>query len=257
MLNDIEVQSIKTSSTLYLGDCLAIMQELEEASVDMVLTDPPYGTTACKWDCVLPLDAMWEGIGHCTKKDAAIVLTASQPFTSALIMSNPKNFKYCWVWDKQVGRGHLVAKKRPMARHEDVCVFYQKSPLYLPQMVKREKPVRGKEGKRTSIMGGESSGYEAMYEYKYPQTIISVPSENNANKLHPTQKPVALMEYLIKTYTREGDTVLDFTMGSGTTGVACKKLGRHFVGIELDADYFRIAKERIEATALLEADNAE
>ena len=260
MLNDVgnqEVLVLDDSCKLLLGDCLELMQGLERQSVDMVLTDPPYGTTACKWDYILPFDQMWQGIGHCAKKDAAIVLTASQPFTSALIMSNPKSFKYCWVWDKQVGRGHLVAKKRPMARHEDVCVFYQKPPLYAPQMVKREKPVRGKEGKRTSIMGGESSGYEAVYEYKYPQTIISVPSEGNANKLHPTQKPIALMEYLIKTYTREGETVLDFAMGSGTTGVACKRLGRRFIGIELDAGYFRIAKERIEATAPLEADNAE
>jgi site-specific DNA-methyltransferase (adenine-specific) len=248
---------MENGSTLYLGDCLEIMQGLEAGSVGMVLADPPYGTTACKWDAVIPFEPLWKQLKCVRKLNAAIVLTATQPFTSLLVASNLREFRYCWVWDKQVGRGHLVAKKRPMARHEDVCVFYGKPPTYFPQMIKREKPVRGKEGKRTLIMGGESSGYEAVYEYKYPQTIISVPSESNASKLHPTQKPIALMEYLIKTYTREGDIVLDFAMGSGTTGVACKRLGRRFIGIELDADYFHIAKERIEATVSLEADNAE
>jgi len=244
-------------SRLYQGDCLQIMQTLEAGSVDLVLTDPPYGTTACKWDTVIPFEPLWEQLKRVRQSNAAIVLTATQPFTSTLVASNLKEFRYCWVWDKQVGRGHLVAKKRPMARHEDVCVFYGKPPTYTPQMTKREKPIRGKEGKRTSIMGGESNGYEAVYEYKYPQTIISVPSEGNAHKLHPTQKPVALMEYLIRTYTKEGDTVMDFTMGSGTTGVACKRLGRNFVGIELDPEYFKIASRRISEAAIWEADNAE
>jgi site-specific DNA-methyltransferase (adenine-specific) len=259
MLNDImeEFTFGANFSRLYQGDCLQIMQTLEADSVDLVLTDPPYGTTACKWDTVIPFEPLWEQLKRIRQSNAAIVLTATQPFTSMLIASNLKEFRYCWVWDKQVGRGHLVAKKRPMARHEDVCVFYGKPPTYAPQMTKREKPIRGKEGKRTLIMGGESSGYEAVYEYKYPQTIISIPSEGNANKLHPTQKPIALMEYLIKTYTKEGDTVLDFTMGSGTTGVACKRLGRHFVGVELDKNYFRVAKERIMATPAREASNVE
>ena len=227
------------------GDCLEAMAALPDSSIDMVLTDLPYGTTACKWDVVIPFDPLWEQWKRIRKPNAAIVLTATQPFTSCLVMSNLKEFRYCWVWDKQVGRGHLVAKKRPMARHEDICVFYAKPPTYAPQMVKREKPVKGREGKRTEIMGGKSSGYEAIYEYKYPQTIISIASEGNTGKLHPTQKPVALMEYLINTYTEPGAVVLDCCMGSGTTGVAAINTERDFIGIERDPDYCAIAQERI------------
>jgi len=239
--------------SLLLGDCLERLTELDACSVDLVLADPPYGTTACKWDSVLPFDQLWNELKRVARPNAAIVMTACQPFTALLIQSNLKEFRYCWVWDKQVGRGHLVAKKRPMARHEDIAVFYKKAPVYNPQMTKRDKPVKGKEGRRTEIMGGASSGYEAVYEYKYPQTIISIPSESNLKKEHPTQKPVALMDYIIRTYSNEGDTVLDFCMGSGSTGVAAVKAHRRFIGIEKDPAYMAIAQRRIEeAEASLE-----
>jgi hypothetical protein len=149
------------------GDCLERLRDLPDASVDMILADLPYGTTACKWDVVIPFEPLWEQLKRVRKANAAIVLTACQPFTSLLVASNLKEFRYCWVWDKQVGRGHLVAKKRPLARHEDICIFYAKPPVYQPQMTKREKPVRGKEGRRSEVCGGESFGYEAVYEYKH------------------------------------------------------------------------------------------
>lgn len=234
------------ATSLLLGDCLERLAELHDGSIDLILADPPYGTTACNWDSILPFDELWRQLKRVARPNAAIVMTACQPFTSLLIQSNLKEFRYCWVWDKQVGRGHLVAKKRPMARHEDIVVFYKKAPTYNPQMTKREKPIKGKEGRRTDIMGGVSSGYEAVYEYKYPQTIISIPSEGNSSKEHPTQKPVALMDYLIRTYSNEEDTVLDFCMGSGSTGVAAVKAKRDFVGIEKDLAYMAIAQRRIE-----------
>ena len=234
---------------LLQGDCLQVMRDLPDASVDMILADLPYGTTACKWDVVIPFEPLWKQLKRVRKANAAIVLTACQPFTSLLVASNLKEFRYCWVWDKQVGRGHLVAKKRPLARHEDICIFYAKPPVYQPQMTKREKPIRGKEGRRSEVCGGESFGYEAVYEYKYPQTILSVPSESNSKKVHPTQKPVALMEYLINTYSTPGAVVLDCTMGSGTTGVAATKTGRSFIGIERETKYLEIARNRIELPA--------
>ena len=235
---------------LMLGDCLERMKEIEDGSVDMVLADLPYGTTACKWDSVIPFEPLWAHYKRVCKKNAAIVLTASQPFTSALVMSNIDWFKYCWVWDKKVGRGHLVAKKRPMAQHEDVCVFYASAPTYNPQMVKKDRPERGKamEHSRTSICGGKTTGVQEsiVRTHSYPKTILQFPSESNSQKTHPTQKPVALMEYLIHTYTNQSETVLDNTMGSGTTGVACVNTNRNFIGIERDEGYFNIAKKRIE-----------
>jgi site-specific DNA-methyltransferase (adenine-specific) len=246
---------------LYQGDCLEIMPTLEPGSVDMVLADPPYGTTACKWDSVLPFDLMWAGIKHCVKKNAAIVMTASQPFTSALVMSNAKMFKYCWVWDKVRGSNFFAAKFQPLNNTEDVVVFSNggcnngaKSPVpYYPQGVSRCEittknsfSAGGKVGDahKTSIKRG---GKYTQIATGYPSKILKFIRDPGGQ--HPTQKPVALMEYLIKTYTNEGDTVLDFTMGSGTTGVACKNLGRNFIGIELDPGYFEIAQKRIEGTA--------
>jgi site-specific DNA-methyltransferase (adenine-specific) len=217
---------------LLQGDCLQEMPKLADKSIDLILCDPPYGITACAFDTVIPLEPMWKQLKRVIKPNGAIVMTASQPFTSALVMSNLKMFKYCWVWDKVTARGHLVAKKRPMAQHEDIVVFYRKAPTYNPQMVKREKPIRGTEGRRTDIMGGVSNSYTKVYTHAYPKTIQTFSMDKRNG--HPTQKPVALMEYLIKTYTNEGETVLDFTMGSGTTGVACKNLNRNFIGIEFD-----------------------
>jgi len=213
----------------------------------MIFCDLPYGTTKCKWDVVIPFEPLWEQYKRIIKPNGAIVLTASQPFTSALVMSNPKMFKYEWIWDKITGRGHLVAKYRPMAQHENILVFGNGKVKYNPQMVLMDKPQKGKsmEASRTSIMGGRTTKESEIIirTHKYPKTIIT--QGVDGKYLHPTQKPVALFEYLIKTYTNEGDLVLDNCMGSGTTGVACKNLNRNFIGIELDPDYFKIAEKRI------------
>ena len=219
----------------------------------MVLTDPPYGTTACKWDSIIPLEPMWENLKRLAKKNAAIVMTASQPFTTTLIGSNMAAFAYEWIWNKGVSASSVQAKRMPMRIHENVVVFSMggKTPQpYNPQMTRRNKPVkyRGKTGKSDSIPVIDRPDFNPVYVDKYPETIYyASPRVAGQRGLHPTQKPVALMEYLIKTYTNEGDTVLDFTMGSGTTGVACKNLGRNFIGIEKDAEYYGIAKKRIEA----------
>jgi len=227
---------------LLLGDAIEQMKKLPDQRIDMVLTDPPYGKTACKWDTVIPFEPMWKQLKRITKKNGAMVLFGSQPFTSALVMSNVKMFKYEWIWNKITARGHLVAKKRPMAQHENVIVFGQGTILYNPQMLKRDKPIRGTEGKRTDIMGGVSTGFSKIYTHAYPKTIQTFKMDKNVG--HPTQKPVALMEYLIKTYTNEGETVLDFAMGSGTTGVASINLNRRFIGIDDTEEYFEIAKSR-------------
>ena len=237
---------------LMQGDCLERTKEIQSGSVDMILADPPYGATACKWDSIIPLEPMWEQLKRIIKPNGAIVMTASQPFTTTLISSNMKMFKYCWVWDKGVGVNFFHVKKQPLKVTEDVCVFYSKQPTYMPAMTDREKPI-----KKSNNNAGESSGYKIdtnskkyvgrVYEKAYPNTIVSISSRDSSRGMHPTQKPVALMEYLIKTYTNEGETVLDFTMGSGTTGVACANTGRKFIGIELDLDYFNIALDRIEA----------
>ena len=239
---------------LLLGDCLERMKEIPDGSVDMVLADPPYGTTACKWDTVIDLPLMWEQLKRVIKPNGAIVLTASQPFTSALVMSNPKMFKYCWVWDKVLPRGHLNAKRMPMRCVEDVAVFYGKQPTYNPQKTsgharKVARTVYEKSGDGLQVYGAENR--DTLYDSteRQPRSIIVVSTADQRGKRHPTQKPVALMEYLIRTYTDERDTVLDFTMGSGTTGVACKNLGRKFIGIELDRGYFDIAQKRINTGA--------
>jgi len=236
---------------LMLGDCLERMKEIPDGSVDLILADPPYGTTACKWDSIIPLDQMWAELKRVIKPSGAIVMTASQPFTTTLISSNMKMFKYCWVWDKHIPRGFQVAKYRPMNRHEDVCVFGNGKIKYNPQMIERDKPVTVKNySKKQKVSSNDIGKYNDesksfTYTHRNPDTIIEGCWEANAGKVHPTQKPVALMEYLIKTYTQEGETVLDFVMGSGTTGVACKNLGRSFIGIEKDAGYFEIAKQRL------------
>jgi len=236
---------------LMLGDCLERMKEIPDGSVDLILADPPYGTTACKWDSVIPLDKMWEQLKRIIKPNGAIVMTASQPFTTMLISSNIKMFKYCWVWDKGVGVNFFHVKKQPLKVTEDVCVFYNKQATYNPVMAKREKPI-----KKSNNNVGESSGYFVdgqsdkyigrVYEEAYPSVILKFSTRSAGSRgIHPTQKPVDLMEYLIKTYTNENETVLDFTMGSGTTGVACTNTNRKFIGIEKDAGYFEIAKQRL------------
>jgi site-specific DNA-methyltransferase (adenine-specific) len=242
---------------LMQGDCLERMKEIPDGSVDMILTDPPYGTTACKWDSIIPLEPMWEQLKRIIKPNGAIVITASQPFTSVLINSNIKQFKYSWVWEKSKASNFLQAGYMPLKSHEDIVVFCEKGkPTYNPQMVDG-KPYSGekragKKGSNSDVVNnvpnpqkrkGSSDGRRKPRTVQYFKT-----AESEGKTSHPTQKPVALMEYLIKTYTNENETVLDFTMGSGTTGCAAKKLNRDFIGIELDEAYFNIAKERIENT---------
>jgi len=233
------------SSKLILGDCLEKMPEIETGSIDLVLTDPPYGTTQCKWDSVIPLDPMWKQIGRLTKENGGIVLFGSEPFSSILRTSNLSIFKYDWIWNKGQGTGFLNSKKQPLRSTECISVFYKKQPIYNPQMRMGFKPYTCKQGKtKTQNYGRQTGATTISGGSRYPLNTLQFIRDKE--KQHPTQKPVALMEYLIKTYTNKGDTVLDFTMGSGTTGVACKNLFRKFIGIELDPDYFQIAKERIQ-----------
>jgi site-specific DNA-methyltransferase (adenine-specific) len=225
------------------------MPTLAPASVDLILCDLPYGTTACKWDSIIPFEPLWREYARLSR--GAIVLTGSEPFSSFLRCSNIKDYRYDWTWDKVTARGHLVAKKRPMAQSECISVFYKNAPTYNPQMVKRPPEKIERRGKteyaRTEIMGGVSNAPQGkVYDEWYPKTIISISNAGSSvTSVHPTQKPVALMEYLIKTYTNPGDTVLDNCMGSGTTGVACVNTGREFIGIEQDPNYFQIASTRI------------
>ena len=234
---------------LHLGDCLDVMQGIPDGSVDMVCTDPPYGTTACKWDSVIPFEPMWAQLKRITKPNGAIVLMASQPFTSALVMSNVAMFRYCWVWDKKKPSNYPLAKQQPMKYHEDICVFSSGKCVYFPEMV----PVAGRKAKKgvnknPAVFqdGLDRPDYlEKVYTDKYPSSILEASNADQRNRQHPTQKPVALMEYMIRTYTNPGETVLDFTMGSGTTGVAAANTRRRFIGIEMDADYFTVAQARI------------
>ena len=237
---------------LYQGDCLEVMKNIPDKSVDLVLTDPPYQVTACKWDSMIPLEPMWKELKRITKPNSAVVLMANQPFTSMLICSNLEMYKYNGVWKKNKSTGFLNAKKQPLRCLEDICVFYNKQPTYNPQKTTGHKPVNSftKHTSDGETMGRTKVGISGGGQTdRYPKNIIEMPVMNNdgshGDKVHPTQKPVALMEYLIKTYSNEGMTVLDFALGSGTTGVAAKNLNRDFIGIEMDENYFTIAKERI------------
>ena len=242
---------------LHLGDCLDVMQDIPDGSVDMVCTDPPFGTTACKWDSVIPFEPMWAQLKRIVKPNGAIVLMASQPFTSALVMSNVKMFKYCWVWAKKRPSNPMLAKKQALKIHEDVCVFYRAFGTYNPQGVIETdgKPRGGTNPSKTELGfgAGVKPGYKQTHT-NYPKSILVFGTDNGKN-VHPTQKPVALMEYLIRTYTNEGETVLDFTCGSGTTGVACVNTARDFIGIELDQGYFDIAQQRIAEATKQEKDH--
>jgi site-specific DNA-methyltransferase (adenine-specific) len=240
------------------GDCLDMMKTIPDASIDAIITDPPYGTTACKWDSIIPFEPMWKELNRIIKQDKAIVLFSSQPFTSALVMSNPKMFKYEWIWEKDNGTNFASVKYQPFRVVENILIFGNFPITYTPKETKCfnpqmeiGKPYTCKSGNQTNDSAIIRQGSrESMSGYitqntgeRYPRNIIKF--NRDKNKVHPTQKPVALIEYLIKTYTNENDTVLDFTMGSGTTGVACKNLNRSFIGIELDKNYFDIATERI------------
>ena len=230
---------------LMLGDCLERMKEIPDGSVDLILADPPYGTTACKWDSVIDLALMWEQLKRIIKPNGAIVMTASQPFTTTLIASNLKEFRYCWVWEKQQPTGFLDARRKPMKAHEDVCVFYAATATYNPQgliAVQVKNSRKNKAG--NGVYGAVGADDYVQKEGNFPRSVLKIDRVTHG-QVHPTQKPVALMEYLIKTYTNENETVLDFTFGSGTTGVACMNTNRKFIGIEKDAGYFEIAKQRL------------
>lgn len=241
---------------LVCGDCLEIMPTMPNASIDMILCDLPYGTTQCAWDAVIPFNLMWAEYRRIAKPNAAIVLTASQPFTSALINSAIDLFKYEWIWEKSRATGHVHAKNKPMKKHENVLVFSSGTTVhvtqsdrrmnYFPQnLTRKETPtIRKKGGASNAVMGNRPSHRDAIQEFEgYPHSIIFAASESLT--VHPTQKPIALMDYLIRTYTNPGDTVLDNCMGSGTTGVAAFQSGRQFIGIEKDPEYFAIAEKRI------------
>jgi site-specific DNA-methyltransferase (adenine-specific) len=250
--------------TLHHGDCLEVMQQLPDKSIDAIITDPPYGTTACKWDSVIPFDPMWQQLKRIIKPCGAIVLFGSQPFASALVMSNPKWFKHERIWDKRLAANFLNAKRCPLLVHEAIYIFSQAGASngskinmrYNPIMQPRDKPriihtnvgiENHKNPKYFHLLGRESKTY--ALDARYPTSIIQVGNTDRRKAYHPTQKPVALMEYLIKTYSNEHDTILDFTMGSGSTGAACMNTGRRFIGIEKDATYFQVAQARIEQAA--------
>ena len=225
------------------GDCLELMKEIPDKSIDMILCDLPYGTTRNKWDSVIPLNKLWKQYERIIKDNGAIVLFSQMPFSAELVHSNLKLFKYEWIWQKDNGTGFLNAKKMPLKIHENILVFYKKLPLYNPQMRTGFKPYKCKQGRHSTNYGAYEQGHitESNGE-RYPIDIIEFKKDSG---LHPTQKPVALLEYLIKTYTNEGDIVLDNCMGSGSTGVACINTNRNFIGYELDEKYFEIAEKRI------------
>ena len=231
------------------GDCLELMKDIPDASIDAIITDPPYGTTACKWDAAIPFEPMWEELKRVVKNNGVIVLFGSQPFTSALVMSNPKMFKYQWIWEKSKASGYLNSKKRPMVSHEDIAIFCKSTPIYYPQMTKGDPYNKGTALRNTNVYGNQKITTVKNDEgLRYPRSVQYFKTAESEGKVyHPTQKPLILMEYLVKTYTQENNTVLDFTMGSGTTGIACKNLNRNFIGIELDSKYFAIAESRINA----------
>ena len=245
---------------LMLGDCLERMKEIPDASVDMVLADPPYGTTACKWDSIIPLEPMWNELKRIIKPNGAIVLFSSQPFTSVLVTSNLKMFKYEWIWEKAVGSNFAALKYQPMKEHENILVFCKGTTVYNP--IKEERKGSGKQRQKAGYANSKATAKTGQFiggimdatkrtndyeELRYPSSIQYFNNRDKDRGMHPTQKPVALMEYLIKTYTNEGETVLDNCMGSGTVGVACKNLNRNFIGIEKDETYFKIAQDRINA----------
>jgi site-specific DNA-methyltransferase (adenine-specific) len=237
------------------GDCLDLMKQIPSGSIDAIITDPPYGTTACKWDLVIPFDLMWEQINRIIKPNGAIVLFGSEPFSSALRMSNIKNYKYDWIWEKDKGANFAVSRKQPLKKHEIISVFYSKQPYYDYKDALLKKPITRvlSKSKADAVSLDGTKNYEengerkkVTYTHSTKKSTLYFKRDNQFEKsYHPTQKPIKLLEYLIKTYTNENETVLDFTMGSGSTGVAAKNLNRNFIGIEKDDNYFEIAKKRI------------
>jgi len=231
---------------LFLGDCLDIMNDIEDNSVDMVMCDLPYEVTACSWDTVIPLDLLWNHYNRICKENAALVFTATQPFTTLLINSNLKNFRYELIWEKPQGTNPLTAKKMPLKSHENILVFYRRLPTYNPQM-EQGSPYKGFQSQKSTIgevYGSNKSVHRNNEEgTRYPKSVMRFKQERDG--LHPTQKPVALMEYLIKTFSNENDVILDNAMGSGSTGVACINTNRKFIGIEKERKYYNVATKRI------------
>ena len=240
-------QTDVSGSTFLNADCFDVFPFIEDNSIDAIICDLPYGTTACKWDSILPLDKLWKEYNRVLKENGVIVLTASQPFTSILVNNDLKMFKYSLVWDKVAVTNPMLAKKQPMRCHEDIVVFYKKQPTYNPQMrVGKIWSRAGKKEHKTDTLGQSTlfnNGSDTS-EMKYTKSIMTFSNADKTKNKHPTQKPIDLMEYLIKTYTNEGDTVLDNTMGSGTTNLACIKLNRKSIGIEKEKQYFDIAVRR-------------
>jgi site-specific DNA-methyltransferase (adenine-specific) len=239
-------------NSILQGDCLELMNEIDDKSIDMILCDLPYGTTQNKWDAIIPFDLMWKQYERIIKNNGAIILTAAQPFTSTLIVSNLKLFKYCWVWDKKKVTGFLNSKRRPLVQHEDICVFYKEQCTYIPQMHsnKLKRNFEGSVQKPHSDNYGKQRNYVSTVkdDVSYPRSIIEqtgVVGNSKEKTDHPTQKPVALFEYLIKTYTNEGELVLDNTAGSMTTAIACINTNRDFIVMEKDPEYFTKGSERI------------
>lgn len=229
------------------GECILEMEKIKDKSIDMILCDLPYGTTACKWDNIIPFEPLWEEYNRIIKDNGAIVLFSDNPFTSKLINSNTKNYRYDWIWEKEQGKNFQLVKKRPLKKTENINVFYKKQPIYNPQgLIKLDKPIiksnKGKGGNLGHITSEDKRGNYEQWFTNYPSNILKFNADRG---LHPTQKPVKLLEYLIKTYTNEGQTILDNCMGSGSTGIACLNTNRNFIGIELDKNYFDIASKRI------------
>lgn len=243
-----------TLNTIIQGDCLEVMKDITDKSIDMILCDLPYGTTACKWDTIIPFEPLWEQYRRIIKDNGAIVLTASQPFTSALVMSNVKMFKYHLIWDKVKSSQPHLSKIQPMKRHEDILVFGKGKLKYNPQKIVKETP-RKAYGSKMTKNNDHKLGLKPMQPYlithSFPTSILKFSNADNTIREHPTQKPVALFEYLIKTYTNEGDLVLDNCAGSGTTGVACRNLKRNFILIEKEEKYCKIANQRLSQGLLI------
>lgn len=250
---DIDLQSkqvnkqILTGMDLFNEDCLSILRAIEDDSIDLILTDPPYGTTACNWDSVIPLYEMWRELNRVVKDEGHIVLFSAQPFTTMLVHSNIENFKYHWIWEKNFSTNFLHAKRQPLRKHEEILVFCKGTTRYNPIKTDGHIPTRSAKGSSNGKLyhGKNTRDYEGGDTTRFPTSVLNFVAVDPKKRVHPTQKPIDLLEYLIETYSNEGDVVLDFTMGSGSTGVACKNLNRKFIGIELDAEYFDIAYKRI------------
>ena len=245
-MNTIKKNPLKGGQTVQLlhGDCLELMKDIPDGSIDMILCDLPYGTTACKWDSVIPFEPLWAQYKRIIKDNGAIVLFGSEPFSTELRRSNLKMYKYDWIWEKEQGANFMLCRFQPYKVHENISVFSKNRHIYFPQMTEGKPYISGK-GTSGDITGNVKKVQTKNNGTRYPRSVQRFNTDKSKGSLHPTQKPVALLEYLIKTYTNECEVVLDNCMGSGSTGVACVNTGRKFIGMELEEKYFNIAKDRI------------